>query len=176
MFFDALADSDNLEIFNITIIHIIINKAWVELRLFFFWFLMFPYLLLLISYSFWQNFVIVELDKQILFKSVDQQQKIGNVVCILILLNCFVILAQEGYQFKQDYKRYLSSVWNFVDLCPLGFASFGPILQLLGYKLNPWQLEPGEEQNEVLRGARKISQAIASMLLYIKLLYYLRTH
>ena len=71
-FFDVLADSDNLEIFNITIIHIIINKAWVELRFFFFWFLMFPYLLLLCSYSFWQNFVIVELDKQILFSSVEQ--------------------------------------------------------------------------------------------------------
>ena len=71
-FFDVLADSDNLEIFNITIIHIIINKAWVELRLFFFWFLMFPYLLLLCSYNFWQNVIIVELEQQFLFKSVEQ--------------------------------------------------------------------------------------------------------
>ena len=52
-FFNALADSNNLELFNITIIHILINKAWAELRGFFFWFLMFPYLLLLISHSFW---------------------------------------------------------------------------------------------------------------------------
>ena len=62
-FFDALADSDNLEIFNITIIHIIINRAWLELRNFFFWFLMFPYLLLLCSYFFWQNTVAVDVDQ-----------------------------------------------------------------------------------------------------------------
>ena len=70
-FFDVLADSENLEIFNITIIHIIVNKAWVELRLFFFWFLMFPYILLLCSYTFWQNYVIVDLEKQNLFTSIE---------------------------------------------------------------------------------------------------------
>ena len=52
-FFNVLADSENLDLFNITIIHIIINNAWSELRIFFFWFLMFPYLLLLICYSTW---------------------------------------------------------------------------------------------------------------------------
>ena len=52
-FFNVLAESENLNLFNNTIIHILINKAWSELRIFFFWFLMFPYLLLLFSYSFW---------------------------------------------------------------------------------------------------------------------------
>ena len=41
-FFEALADSENLDIFNTTIINIIVNKAWRELRYFFFWTQMLP--------------------------------------------------------------------------------------------------------------------------------------
>lgn len=61
-FFNVLADSDNLDLFSNTITHIIINNAWSELRIFFFWFMMFPYLVLLISFTLWQTFVIVDLD------------------------------------------------------------------------------------------------------------------
>ena len=68
-FFNVLADSDNLDLYNITIIHIIINKAWSELGVFFFWLLMFPYLVLLACYTFWQNFVIVDFKHQTLFSS-----------------------------------------------------------------------------------------------------------
>ena len=61
-FFDALADSENLDIFNTTIVNIIVNKAWRELRYFFFWTQMLPQILLLLSYLFWQNNVIVDID------------------------------------------------------------------------------------------------------------------
>jgi len=61
-FFNVLADSDNLDLFSITITHIIINEAWSELRVFFFWFMMFPYMVLLISFTIWQTFVIVDID------------------------------------------------------------------------------------------------------------------
>ena len=127
-FFNALAESDNLDLFNITIIHIIINKAWAELRQFFFWFLMFPYLVLLASFSIWQNYLIVDIEQQSLFETVESQQKWAKFACVLILLSCLFIISQEVYQCSRDYKRYLQSVWNFLDLCPLGFAAFGPSL------------------------------------------------
>ena len=70
-FFNALAECNHLDLFNITIIRILINKAWSELRYFFYLFLMLPYLLLLFSYSFWQNYVIVDVDQQSLFQTVE---------------------------------------------------------------------------------------------------------
>ena len=41
-FFNALSDSENLDIFNIAIINIIVTKAWMEMRWFFFWSQMLP--------------------------------------------------------------------------------------------------------------------------------------
>ena len=70
-FYNVLAESNNLELFNAQITHILINKAYNELRYFFFFFLMLPYLLLLFSYSFWQNYVIVDVDQQSLFQTVE---------------------------------------------------------------------------------------------------------
>ena len=89
------------------------------------------------------------------------------------------ILSQEFYQCSRDYVRYLKSVWNYIDLSPLGFASFGPVLQLAGYDIRPHGATDDEEQivdqHPRLRSIPSIIQVIASMLLWMKFLYYLRT-
>ena len=52
-FIAELANSDNLELFNLTINHIIINNAWNQLWGFFVCFMMIPYTFLLVTYSAW---------------------------------------------------------------------------------------------------------------------------
>ena len=217
-FFNALSDSDNLDIFNTTIVNILVNKAWRELRAFFVWFQVLPQLLLLLTYLFWLHYVAADTDAQSLFKTEAQQEKIGTWVCYGVLFICTIILSQELYQLRRDCRRYFGSIWNFLDLLPLGFAAFGPILMLSGYQIRraaagvgerllseisgeppsvdagsppAEDLPPTEELNQeevldlgepelgeettALRLALTISQVVASILLWVKLLYYLRT-
>ena len=51
--FSTLADSSNLDIFNLTIIQIIIRKAWDEHFYFFIFFFLTPYLMFLTFYMIW---------------------------------------------------------------------------------------------------------------------------
>jgi len=68
-FFNELANTKNLRLFNKNSVIIILNKAWKELQYIYVLFLFVPYLLLLASFSFFSNVITVDLDQQIFFKS-----------------------------------------------------------------------------------------------------------
>lgn len=58
-FFNVLAECDNLALFNLTVIQIIIMKAWDEIFKFFIFFFLLPYLTLIAAFTYWA----VHLDK-----------------------------------------------------------------------------------------------------------------
>ena len=59
-FFEALAETEDLELFESLSINIILEKAWSEHRPFFICFFTAPYCILIASYFIWSNFVMVE--------------------------------------------------------------------------------------------------------------------
>ena len=94
-----------------------------------------------------------------------------------MILSAAFFLVVEFYQASQDFSRYIKSFWNYVDILPLAFAAFGPLLTLIGYDIKPQSLliEGEEDEHPLLRRARSIAQVGASMILWMKFLYYLRT-
>jgi len=96
---------------------------------------------------------------------------------VLVILSAAFFLAVEFYQASQGFNRYIKNFWNYVDILPLAFAAFGPLLTLIGYDIKPKSLQVEGEEDEfpVFRRARSIAQVGASMILWMKFLYYLRT-
>lgn len=96
---------------------------------------------------------------------------------MLVILSAVFFLAVEFYQASQGFSRYIKNFWNYVDILPLAFAAFGPTLTLIGYEIKQQSdLTEGEpDVHPFMRRARSIAQVGASMILWMKFLYYLRT-
>ena len=59
-FFDALSETDSMDLFDSLSINIILEKAWSEHRTSFVCFFTLPYCVLVSAYFIWSNFVMVE--------------------------------------------------------------------------------------------------------------------
>ena len=78
---------------------------------------------------------------------------------MLVILSAVFFLAVEFYQASQGFSRYIKNFWNYVDILPLAFAAFGPVLTLIGYEIKPQSdLTEGEpDAHPYMRRARSIA-------------------
>jgi hypothetical protein len=85
----------------------------------------------------------------------------------LLILLSFYFLGIESYQLYKQGPVYFSSVWNYLDIIP-------PILLLIFIPLalnGTFDQLDGVKQNQTLEASL---QATMSLLLWLKLLYFLR--
>jgi hypothetical protein len=88
----------------------------------------------------------------------------GALIRAALVLFCFYFCINEYIQFQNESSalKYLTSIWNYVDLIPNIIVLFALTISVLN-----------SENEEVIKWQRYL-HAIASFFICIKLLYFLR--
>jgi Polycystin cation channel len=181
-FFNKLKDCDNYEIFEQSAIKKIIEFKWPLTREYTIKKQLIPYLVFMFTFLIYMNEVYV---MRFDYAGMD----IVNYVFIVIL-GCM-----SGYFFTLEMKQlrnegldYLKSFWNYLDLIPpLTLSIFLP-MELLGFfdyrdQINVYLSEQAiasqfgktvEDPTVTIRTIEGMLQSILSLIVWLKLLYFLR--
>jgi hypothetical protein len=91
-FFNVIADTEDLSIYEKFSVQVILEKAWSETRSVFIWFLALPYFILLVAFFAWSNFAAVDIESSP-FESTETKNYFGKCCCMVIFFFCIFILA-----------------------------------------------------------------------------------
>eukprot|EP00347_Sterkiella_histriomuscorum_P021861 403332513 len=156
-FFDALKDSQKLELFQIQTVRYLIDYLWPMVKQATKRTLLFPFIMYLIIYWVYSNLVYD-------FYLIDEARGFWVLLVNQILL-CGLSVYFLFYEYRQmisaGLKDYLSSPWNYIDLTP-------PII-ILSQAVLTFINRDGDFERIL-----QTIQSLSSLLLWMKLLYFFR--
>ncbi|CDW75557.1 wd-40 repeat protein [Stylonychia lemnae] len=162
-FFKALADSNDIELFSYRSIQSVIDYKWPLAREYTIKVLFIPFIFYQLTFLIYSNVFCGQF--QFGEDKYSDSWWIGhNVLAALLYLFSIYFLSNEIRQFYVTGIDYLSSVWNYSDILP-------PILIIVvvSLKLNTYYNEDYEPNNFIYT-----VHSVATLLMWIKLLYFLR--
>ncbi len=180
-FFDALANCEDYELFEQTAIKKIIEFKWPLTKEYTIKKLLVPYLIFMSTYLIYMNWVYM--------MRFEPGYDMVNLVFIGVLgFFCWYFVVLELSQLRNEGLEYLTSFWNYLDLIPpFTLAVFLP-LEILGYfdyregvahyiaeqRIKNYFGQEAEDPTITIRTIEGVLQAILSLIMWLKLLYFLR--
>lgn len=164
-FIQALADSDNMKLFQTIAVKKLIDFLWPVILRFTVLMLFIPYILMLSLYIWYSHFEFEGTDGYVLkdyfkFKGQGPILKISVVIALTALCLYFIII--EVIQLWKQKFWYFLSVWNYLDLVPTLLILLQIYLDVFGVNY---------EESPTLK---IITRSVTNLLIWLKLLYFLR--
>jgi hypothetical protein len=185
-FFKALADCQDPSVFEQFAVQKIINFKWALTEKYTIRRLFYPYLVFMATYLFYMNWFYL-LRNEPGYGVIN----FGFIGALGFFCQYFFIL--EMKQLRNEGLSYLSSVWNYLDLIPpialsvflpmelFGFFNYQSDVEmyiarqrmadLIGDRANPITVE---DPTVTIRSIEGVLQSIMSLIIWLKLLYFLR--
>jgi hypothetical protein len=158
LFFNELSQTHNMDFFKIKAIKKFIDFKWPLVLEYTVKKLFIPFILFQISYVVYMSGIYVNRDDP----EAPYMQTLNNVFQGILLFFSFYFCMIEISQLIQEGFTYLFSIWNYLDLLP-------PFLLITFIPLE--QIGTFDSGNKGLEGSM---QAIMSLVMWLKLLYFLR--
>ena len=121
-FFDCLADTEDMDIFNKQVIRKLIEFKWPLIKEFLIKKLFIPYIMFLATYVFYMNYIYYQ-------RTLGGWYSVAHysTMALLFILAIYFIMNETRQLCSQGF-NYLTSFWNYIDLTP-------PILLLVFFTL-----------------------------------------
>lgn len=155
-FMRALDKTSDQKIFSNLAVQAIIQRHWHRTKYVFWWMMMFPYVIQIITFTYWSNYVLGQSEIKLGTFGNDQ-----NAICtqILQITSGYFLVIELNQMVAQRVWPYLKTAWNYIES--------GPLILIV---INCHRANRKDFDEYFYR-----MQAIAALLSWMKFLYYLRS-
>ena len=157
LFFDALSEAENMDFFKTKAVKKFIDFKWPLVFKYTVRRLFIPFLIYMFTYVFYMSGVYINRDTSEFMTNVNYGCE--GVLIMFSLYFCSIEISQLG----EEGIKYMFSVWNYLDLVPPFFLLAFIPMELTGYFDIP--------ENKPVEGSM---QAVMSLFIWLKMLYFLR--
>eukprot|EP00347_Sterkiella_histriomuscorum_P012361 403368887 len=168
LIYEKLAETDNVTVFSYQSVKALIELKWNYIKYRIFYFMLIPYLLLLVFFVFYTCFDLMIFDKY----AHNGREMASKALRTLVLLMVSYFAILEGRQLVIAGWAYFYNGWNYMDIAIICLIYVAEIMQgnTIDHNVTKSEIEAHQNQQKTIRTI----MSVVAILLWLRLLYFFR--